>query len=108
MNKKFFIVLIALISIGAFDFSVMAMTRADTAQTKPDYDTATGFYGGIQNGKFRLILSEQGGLLFYGLPKARVVLHDGRDLLSLPKRTPIKVLTKSGTVIDVIVLEESK
>ena len=109
MKRISFTLLMAYLAMVSVGTSVIAMTRADnTSQTKPDYDLATGFYGGIKNGKLLLILSEQGGLRYYSLPAGRIVLPDGRELSSLPKKTPIQVKIQSGKVVEVVVLGGGK
>jgi|GEM_PF-6999829 len=106
-TKSIIISIVATILISCA--STIAMTRAsNSSQTKPDYDMATGFYGGIQNGKLRLFLSEQGGLRFYGLPGGIMYSSDGRNVATLPYKTAIQVKIRSGQIVEVVVLGVGK
>lgn len=106
MKSTFLTLLIACMVMLSHLSTGFAMTRATSEpQTKPDYDIATGYYGGIKSGKLVLILSEQGGLRYYDLPAGRLQQQDGVDLQKLQNKTPILVKSKAGKVIDITIQE---
>ncbi len=71
-------------------------------------EISNGFFGGIRNGAtFVLLLSEQGGVRFYRIQSAVTVEYNGKriDVSKLPEKTPVRITTIKGLVVEIDVLE---
>ena len=98
--KKILFSVFIVVILQAPDVIAMKQVTGDSV-VKADYDTATGFYGGIKNNKLRLLLSEQGGLRYYTIPPGFPML---KELQNMPHKTPIQVKARNGNVLEVLVL----
>lgn len=97
-----------LLTVLFASFSSAVMRANNSIPQKPDYDMATGFFGGITNGRFLLMLTENSGFRYYAAPTFSMFVSDGRSVTSLPRKTPIQIKIRSGKIVDVVVLEAGK
>ena len=97
---KAFAVAIFLLTVS--DLSASAYSIA-TAPAQSSRLVSTGLFGGVTGSKFKLVRSEQGGLIYYRISSAVTVEYQKKEISvsQLPLTTPVVVTTENGRVISV-------
>lgn len=83
-------------------------TPGSRHESIPGHQISSGFFGGIQKGqKLKLILSEQGGVLYFTTDRQLRAVRRGAavELNQLPLKSPIAVYSEYGRAVRVDVLE---
>lgn len=104
---KVFAVAIFMLAVSDFPAGAYTMTTAPAQSSRL---VSTGLFGGVTGSKFKLIRSEQGGLLYFRITSQLTVAYQNKQISisKLPLTTPITVTTENGLVISVEVAGGSK